>query len=216
MSLRAWMVFVLAGASSSVATAQAASAVVDPVTRYFQVSYAVPEDAPDAVSVVCTWSPAGVGAWRPARVLPFVSETALRLAPVEAWGAWAQGHLTERGAAGLWRTVLFNPYPDAWQEGRVEADFRIEIRSGDGAPLTTHTVRVSGDLSDVVYLEDWSQVFQKDGVSGGEAAEAGQWWWPAAGRCRRIPGDGGNGRSRRDAASRPSTTGITCGRRPIS
>ena len=174
-------VCMLLGALSAVAGAQeesgTVSAVVDPVTRYFRVSYAVPEDAPVGVSVVCTWSPAGAEAWRPARVLPFVSETALRLAPEEDWKAWAAGCLMERRAAGLWRTVLFNPYPDAWQEGRVEADFRIEIRSGDDALLQTHTVRVSVDLSDVVYLEDWSQVFQKDAVSVGDAAEAGQWCW---------------------------------------
>src|SRR5687768_10563317 len=112
-----------------IAIAQSPTVTTDPITRYFHITYAVPADAPDVVSVFCSVSPASSGAWVPARVTPLVSETALVMVPNEEWTQWeSKGHVTERRAAGLSRTVVFNPYPQAQVDGKVDADFRIEIR----------------------------------------------------------------------------------------
>ena len=39
----------------------------DPLTRYFYISYLVAANAPNEISVACTWRPAGTSPWRPAR-----------------------------------------------------------------------------------------------------------------------------------------------------
>jgi hypothetical protein len=90
------------------------SVAVSPVSRYIQITYPVPEDAPDRVHVMCAWSLPEAQDWRPAKVTPLVSETAMRLLPDDEWNEWTtQGRIQERRAAGLQRTVVFNPYPDA-------------------------------------------------------------------------------------------------------
>ena len=61
---------------------------VDPVTRYVHLRYPVPADAPEEVMVQCSWSPTGQNHWRPARVTPQVSETAMKLVPEEEWMQW--------------------------------------------------------------------------------------------------------------------------------
>ncbi len=148
----------------------------DPVTRYLHISYDVPPDAPDEVVVVCCWSSPGGNDWRPARVSPLISETALRLLPDDEWEQWArQGRIVERRAAGLTRTVVFDPYPEAQRDGRVDVDFRIVIQSPDGAELATHVRRVQADNSDVVYIEDWSQVLQGDALAAAPASEDRKW-----------------------------------------
>ncbi len=140
---------------------------VDPVTRYFHVSYEVSSVAPEEVRVQCSWSPAGKDEWHPAKVMPLVSETGLRLTTSDTWGGWLQGRITERRAAGLTRTVVFNPYPDAQVNGKVDADFRIEVQ---GKAQTFH---LQADNSDVVYITDWSKVLQQEATSG-EMAD-GRW-----------------------------------------
>ncbi len=152
---------------------------VDPVTRHVHVTYFVPGDAPDEVLVRCTWSPPETDDWRPAKVTPFVSETALALVPGDVWGQWvAKGEMVERRAAGLERTVVFNSYPEARVEGKVDIQFRIEILLPDGDSLATHQIRIQADNSDVVYVEDWTGVFQKDAVHvPDEEAEKAAWTW---------------------------------------
>ena len=151
---------------------------VDPVTRYIHVSYDVPAGAPDEVTILCSWSPVGRDDWRPAKVTPFISETALRLAPAAEWDQWtAQGRVTERRAAGLRRTVVFNPYPEAQQGGRVDLDFRIQVQSPDGSTLADHRGHLQADNSDVVYIEDWSQVLQRDAVALEPQPEGRRWSW---------------------------------------
>jgi hypothetical protein len=109
---------------------------IDPLTRYFQLTYRVPKEAPEEVSVLCTWSPVGRNDWRPARVMPLLSETALRLTSDTEWRQWTeQGRLTERRAAGLSRTVVFNPYPEAQSQGRADCEFRIQVQTADGRIL---------------------------------------------------------------------------------
>ena len=163
--------------SSTVATAQDLTVVVDPVTRYFSITYPVPESTPDTVEVVCSVSPAGANEWQPAPVMPAVSETAMVMLPADGWAQWQTGHVTERRAAGLDRILRFNPYPVLQRDGRVDADFRIVIRGEDDAELATYTTHLKADNSDVVYIEDWSQVFQQDQLQeeGGEDAQKWQW-----------------------------------------
>jgi len=149
---------------------------LDPVTRYVHIAYEVPKDAPDEVTVCCCWSPPGKADWRPANVRPLISETALRLATDEQWRQWTlEGRITERRAAGLKRTVVFNPYPEAQRNGVVDADFRIEIATTDGRTLSSEAIRVQADNRDVVYIEDWRQVLQRDAVVTGPAD--GKWSW---------------------------------------
>jgi hypothetical protein len=95
-----------------VTLAHSPTVTTDPVTRYFQITYPVPADAPDVVDVHCSVSPAGAGAWVPARVTPLVSETALVNVPDAEWTEWtSEGRVTERRAAGLERTLVVNSFP---------------------------------------------------------------------------------------------------------
>ncbi len=150
---------------------------VEPLTRYIHVTYQVPADAPDELTVLCSWSPAGQDDWRPARVTPLVSETALRLASDQQWSEWLEGRVTERRAAGLERTVVFNPYPEAQQAGRVDVDFRILLLTPEGRELAAFRSRLEADNSDVVYIEDWSQVLQKGAVAPEAESEGRKWSW---------------------------------------
>jgi len=150
---------------------------VDPVTRYIHIIYRMPPDAPDEATVRCWWSPAEREDWHQARVIPFISETGLRLASSEQWSQWMEGHLIERRAAGLERTVLFNPYPEAQQQGQVDVQFRIQIQKPDGTPLATEQTRILADNSDVVSIEDWSQVLQCEAVDINTDSGAPKWLW---------------------------------------
>ena len=150
----------------------------DPVTRHIHVAYEVPAQAPDVVKVVCTWSLPDADTWKRAKVMPLVSETALRLVNEDEWQAWVDhGRITERRAAGLERTVVFNPYPDAQRNGKVDLDFRVAISDDQGQAFSTQRTRIRVDNSDVVYVEDWSQVFQRDAVAPTEEAEGRKWTW---------------------------------------
>lgn len=151
--------------------AETIQADIDPVTREFHIRYLVPSSAPDLVNVRCRWSPAGKTEWQNAGVTPLVSETALHLADDSQWVSWMrEGRLTEQRAAGLMRTVVFNPYPEAQSEGKVDIDFWVEITSEDPkapAPLVqiaSMKTRLIADNSDVRYIEDWSKVHQREQV----------------------------------------------------
>ncbi len=158
--------------------AAAAAATVDPVTRHIHVAYSVPADAPDEVTVLCSWAPHGTDSWKPAKVMPLISETALGFLDSAVWDAGVKnGQITERRAAGLTRTVVFNPYPEAQTDGVVDADFRIEVRGTDGKSLATHTVRIEVDNSDVVYVEDWSKILQHHALAVDGEADTAKWTW---------------------------------------
>ncbi len=152
---------------------------IDPLTRYIHIAYQVPKDAPDEVIVLCSWSPMGGNDWRPAKVIPFISETALRLVRDEEWREWVfYGRIRERRANGLKRTVVFNPYPEAQNNGKVAVDFRIKIQTHDGKVLSEQQCQLQADNSDVVYIEDWSQVMQKDAIALGKVeANERKWAW---------------------------------------
>ncbi|MCP4646090.1 MAG: hypothetical protein GY851_36940 [bacterium] len=157
----------------------AATADVDPVSRYVHVSYTIPAEAPAEVSVRCEWSPTGADAWRPARVTPLLSETGLALVTGEEWTAWThEGRIIERRAAGLTRTAVFNPYPDAQTGGVVDVGFRVSMLSPDGTCLATDLVRIQADNRDVVYIEDWTEVLTKSAVvKDGEEDDGAKWAW---------------------------------------
>ncbi len=153
-------------------------ATIDPLTRYCHITYAVPAAAPPEVSVMCSWSPADANQWRTAKVRPFISETAMRLAQDIQREQWtSHGRIVERNAAGLNRTLVFNPYPEAQLDGKRNVDFRIQIELPDGKPLTEHVVRIQADNTDIVYLEDWSSVFQKEAISAQPEEQNAQWHW---------------------------------------
>ncbi|HRI87437.1 MAG TPA: hypothetical protein PK869_04195 [Candidatus Hydrogenedentes bacterium] len=145
---------------------------IDPISRNIQVSYRVPETAPDTVSVYCDWSPAAGGDWVAARVAAFVSETGYNMTSGSDWlTGQSQGGLAERRAAGLTRTVVFNPYPEAMRDGVVKVKFRISITGPGGAVISIEETDIDADFRDVVYLEDWSKVIQH----GQLAPEAKAW-----------------------------------------
>lgn len=156
----------------------AITAATDPVTRLIHVTYAVPAGATEEVTVLCAWSPVGKGEWKPAKVMPFISETAQALAPNEDWEQWVkEGKIVERRAAGLQRTVVFNPYPEAQPGGKVDVDFRVVVQGADGAELASHVLHIQADNSDVVYVEDWTQVHQKDAVVAEPEPKGRLWSW---------------------------------------
>ena len=79
------------------ASQEGLTVTTDPLTRYCHIKYYVPIEAPNEVTVVCSWSPAGTNQWQPARVMPFISETAIRLAQEDEWQQWMTlGRIVER------------------------------------------------------------------------------------------------------------------------
>lgn len=150
---------------------------VDPITRYIYIDYSVPIDAPDEVIVQCSWAPVGKDEWKPAKVMPYISETAMRLVDTHEWQEWVlQGRIRELCAKGLQRTVVFNPYPEAQVDGKVSVYFRIEIKSPEGAVLHTQEGKIEVDNSDIFYIEDWTQVLQRDGISLDKNTEGERKW----------------------------------------
>ncbi len=173
----------LAAVSATAPQGRAGKVWIDPVTRYIHVTYRVPAGAPDEVVVRCSWAPAGTEEWRPARVTPLLSETGLRFTREAQWREWMeQGRIVERRAAGLERTVVFHPYPEAEVAGKVAIRFRVQVQGADGKSLSEEQAPVQADNTDVVVLNDWSKVLQKDLVSPEARAPAGRWSCPAAGR----------------------------------
>jgi len=157
-------------------TGETSTVKLDPLTRHLHIRYQVPADAPDEVVAVCSWSAPGANDWRPAEVMPLLSQTARKLLTPGQWKPWTeQSRITERRAAGLERTIVFNPYPEAQKDGRVDVDFRVRIESGDGKVLAMRQVRVKADNTDVVYVEDFSRVMQR-GVVVPEAEPKGRKW----------------------------------------
>ena len=138
--------------------AHGSNAKMDPVTRYIHISYQVPDNAPDEVAVVCSWSPRGKNDWKPAKVTPYISETGLRLTSGKDWDEWNQGRITERRAAGLTRTLVFEPYPEAGP-----LDFRIQVLN------TAEILPLEAD-NGVININDWSKVLQKDALAEGKTS----------------------------------------------
>ena len=98
-------------------------------------------------------------------VQPLLSDTAWELLREEDWLPWNKGEVVELRAAGLKRTLVFNPYPEAQAGGAVEIDFRVELYAEEDRLLARLEAPAAADNRDVVYLDDWSNVIQKEGVA---------------------------------------------------
>jgi hypothetical protein len=147
---------------------------IDPITRYVQVSYPVPASAPERVTVRAELRAEGAAGWSPASVWPHVSDTALQLMPPEDWNAGLrEGRITERRAAGLRRTLVWNPAKLGARKLTVE--FRVTISDNQTTLSEEHT-RIGLDNSDVIPLNDWSKVVQQSAVSENPAPGAPAWW----------------------------------------
>jgi hypothetical protein len=147
---------------------------IDPVTRYVHVTYGVPASAPAQVEVHAEYRADGAGDWLSAGVWPHVSDTAIELMRPEDWNAGIrEGHLTERRAAGLRRTLIWNPAKLGARKLRVE--FRITV-SDQGRKLSVAEARINLDNSDVILLNDWSKVVQQSAISENPAPGAHTWW----------------------------------------
>jgi hypothetical protein len=125
------------------------------------------------VEVLAEYRTDGTGDWRPAGVWPHVSDTAIELMRPEDWNAGIrEGRLTERRAAGLRRTLIWNPAKlGAGSCGGVW----ITV-SDQGRKLLVAEARINVDNSDVVLLNDWSKVVQQSAVSENPAPGAHTWW----------------------------------------
>ena len=150
------------------------SVATDPVTRYVHVRYPVPADAPDEVSVRCEVRSGATSAWEPAPVWGYASETALALMEPRDWeNGVLRGTVVERRAAGLTRTVVWNPFLSARRTGA--ARFRLTLSAGRRL-LAQHETGVELRNQDVVVLEDWSKVVQQRSISR-DPPNGSPFWW---------------------------------------
>ena len=148
---------------------------IDPVSRSVRISYEAPAGAPEVIRVRCRWRDVRTGQSEPASITPYLSDTALALAPEADWVAWEQGEILERRAAGLKRSVVWDPYPSAQREGMVNVDFELKLETVEGAPLGQIRRRVRMDNRDVTYVEDWAQVLQRGMVARDREPALGEW-----------------------------------------
>jgi len=134
-------------------------------------------DAPQEIELVCEWSPDGEVNWQPAKVQNYMSETAQRLVTPEAWNrGMNEGRLRERNAAGLWRVIVFNPYPNAIKDGEVRGKFRMRTPASVGIHHMTENVSFNTPYN-AVYIEDWTQVQTTGEVLPAAEAAPGKWQW---------------------------------------
>ncbi|HET7214107.1 MAG TPA: hypothetical protein VFL79_10995 [Terriglobia bacterium] len=147
---------------------------INPITRYVHVSYKVPADSPSETIVRCEVRQSNSEVWRPASVWPYMSETALNLVQKQEWeNGILRGSVVERRAAGLRRTVVWNPF--RLVTGIASVDFRITLLDGERA-IAQDTMPISLDNSDVVILHDWSKVMQRQLVSENPQPGSAVWW----------------------------------------
>jgi len=158
--------------------AQIKEVSVEEQTRYFHITYKAADNLPDTVLVQCEWSEPGKENWQKAAVMPLISETALSMVSQAEWKQWSQeGTVVERRASGLQRTIVFNPYPEAQQNGLVNVDFRIRLKTPQGKQIQEYQTPLKADNRDVVYLEDWSQVLQAKAIVTGRTAPPEERKW---------------------------------------
>jgi hypothetical protein len=90
------------------------------------------------------------------------------------------GRFVECRAAGLTRTLVFNPYPYAQKDGSVNIDFKIVLNPNDSQNSTQYSIHLEADNTDVHYIEDWSKVFQHDALVIDAEPEGSQWQFKTA------------------------------------
>lgn len=156
----------LAASQRSAAGDDGIATTLDPVTRLIHVRYRVPDGVGEECVIRCSWSSPGTGRRYPAKVTPLLSETGLSLTPARESEAWVgEMRIVERRAAGLGRTVVFNPYPEAIVDGKVDVDFNIRIESPEQQEAVVRNGRVQASFDDVVFISDWTRVFQSGAVA---------------------------------------------------
>ena len=149
---------------------------VDPFTRFIRITFPVPASAPGSIDVKAEVRPAAGGEWFPARVGKYRSATAVNLCPADVWNEeMDRGMIREYRAAGLKRTLIWMPYPEFEIKGMVAAVFRITLKAGRRV-LGIGETKVTADNSDVVYLNDWGDVLQKDFVTASPKPGEARWW----------------------------------------
>lgn len=159
---------------SSVLSAAGIDYSIDPVTRYVNVTYAVPAGAPELVEVRAHYRAEGASNWSPAGIWPHVSDTAVELMQPDDWNAaMREGRITERRAAGLRRTLVWNPAKLGARKMAVL--FRVTV-SDKERKLSEAEARIVVDNSDVILVNDWSKVVQQNAVSENPATKAQAWW----------------------------------------
>ncbi|MBM3802204.1 MAG: hypothetical protein FJW26_07810 [Acidimicrobiia bacterium] len=177
---------------------------VDPVTRYVHIAYTVPREAPSEMIVRCELKLATRSDWKPARVWPYVSETTLQLMQPRDWetAVW-RGTFTERRAGGLTRTAVWNPFPDV--TGQASVRFRVTLLDGEKV-LAREEAEIALDNSDVVVLDDWSQVLQKQSVSEHPAPGSPVWWIRKGQQGEQVPAQGSSLEVREKGVELPQLT----------
>ena len=147
---------------------------VDPVTRYIHFTYHVPPSAPALIDVRGEYHSCASAEWLPASVWPYMSETAQNLISAKEWeeGTLA-GRTTERSAAGLDRTLVWNPAVLGATKACVA--FRVTL-SASSKVIALAERQIQIDNSDVVMLQDWSKVVQQEAVAENPAPGAPVWW----------------------------------------
>lgn len=159
---------------------------LDPVTRYIHINYNIPAKCPDQVNVYCSFSQSEEKNWNIAHVQPLLSDTAIeiisssfphQLHKQESQDWFNKGLIIERNAAGLRRTVVFNPYPQAEINGKVDITFRVQIKTLEGKLLYSQEVNIKADNSDVFCIEDWTKVLQVGEVVSGKEPELNEKKW---------------------------------------
>lgn len=139
---------------------------IDPVSRYVEVTYAVPGDAPDALIVRAEWKPVGADAFQAVEVWTLTSETAPFMTPGDAAAkAGEAGRILERSAAGLERSLVWNPFGGHVKDGRLEGTLRVTLADEAGAEVASYEASIEAVHSDVVVLADWTGVMQDFAVT---------------------------------------------------
>lgn len=147
--------------------------IVDSVTRYVRVQYFVPETAPDIVTVKCSVRSDNDQSWYPANVWPYISETAFELMHDDQWlASFEDGTFAERFAEGALRWLVWNPF--AKYKGIFKGSLKIEIYADD-EQIDSQNIELELDNTDVININDWENVIQKQHLSSLTEKEEDKW-----------------------------------------
>lgn len=150
------------------------TAKIHPVTRTVHLTYRVPDSAPDTITVCCRVRCQPENSWQPASIWPYISETARAYMEKKNWeDGVLRGRVTERWAAGLQRTILWNPFP--FSAGNSAVDFQLTLLDGR-RQLGRAETRIELNNADVVILNDWSQVIQQRAIARDPKPGQAVWW----------------------------------------
>ncbi|MCC6424604.1 MAG: hypothetical protein IT447_14110 [Phycisphaerales bacterium] len=135
---------------------------VDPVTRYVEVHYQVPADAPEMVTVRCTYQNKGESDWKPAAVKRYRSAAAETV--IQDTGVLEKelggGEVSEPLAVGrertlVWRTDLQLPATHSY-----DLFVKVQLIDPAGKPVAQGQTALTLDLSDEVVLNE-SMIYKR-------------------------------------------------------